>query len=247
MNAQRGFFYSHIPDWDYSYIDSSIEASIIQDTAVLTNDEIKALIRLPQSELPQPSDEEIAAQIKAIPALVNFQCNDQVIAEIRKMVYSGRNYIAKLRGRAAYYFPIFEGMLAEAEMPIELKYLTLIESGLDPKITSYAGARGLWQIMPATARGLGLTLDSWVDERCDPIKSTQAALAYLKAANRTYDDWLVSLASYNAGPGTVNRAISRTSSGRTYWDIQPQLPRETQKYVPKVYRYGICHALCRLL
>ena len=210
-NAQRGFFYSHIPNWDYSYIDSSIEASIIQDTAVLTNDEIKALIRLPQSELPQPSDEEIAAQIKAIPALVNFQCNDQVIAEIRKMVYSGRNYIAKLRGRAAYYFPIFEGMLAQAGMPIELKYLTLIESGLDPKITSYAGARGLWQIMPATARGLGLTLDSWVDERCDPIKSTQAALAYLQAANITYDDWLVSLASYNAGPGTVNRAISRTS------------------------------------
>ncbi len=233
VNAQRGFFYSHIPDWDYSYIDSSIEASIIQDTAVLTNDEIKALIRLPQSELPQPSDEEIAAQIKAIPALVNFQCNDQVIAEIRKMVYSGRNYIAKLRGRAAYYFPIFEGMLAQAGMPIELKYLTLIESGLDPKITSYAGARGLWQIMPATARGLGLTLDSWVDERCDPIKSTQAALAYLQAANITYDDWLVSLASYNAGPGTVNRAISRTSRGRTYWDIQSQLPRETQKYVPK--------------
>ena len=123
-------------------------------------------------------------------------------------------------------------MLAQEEMPIELKYLTLIESGLNPQI-SYAGARGLWQIMPATARGLGLTLDSWVDERCDPIKSTQAALAYLKAANRTYDDWLVSLASYNAGPGTVNRAISRTASGRTYWDIQPQLPRETQKYVPK--------------
>ena len=205
----------------------------MQDTAVLTDDEIKAMIRLPQSELPQPSDDEIKSQLEAIPALVNFQCNDQVIAEIRNMVYSARNYMAKLRGRAEYYFPFFEGMLAQEEMPIELKYLTLIESGLDPQITSYAGARGLWQIMPATARGLGLTLDSWVDERSDPIKSTQAALAYLKAANRTYDDWLVSLASYNAGPGTVNRAISRTASGRTYWDIQPQLPRETQKYVPK--------------
>ncbi|RCL64695.1 MAG: LysM peptidoglycan-binding domain-containing protein [Bacteroidetes bacterium] len=233
VEAQRGFFYSHIPDWDYSHVDSSIQLSIMQDTAVLTDEEIKAMIRLPQSELPQPSDEEIKAQLEAIPALVNFQCNDQVIAEIRNMVYSARNYMAKLRGRAEYYFPFLEGMLAQEEMPIELKYLTLIESGLDPQITSYAGARGLWQIMPATARGLGLTLDSWVDERCDPIKSTQAALAYLKAANRTYDDWLVSLASYNAGPGTVNRAISRTASGRTYWDIQPQLPRETQKYVPK--------------
>ena len=205
----------------------------MKDTAVLTDDEIKAMIRLPQSELPQPSDDEIKAQLEAIPALVNFQCNDQVIAEIRSRVYSARNYMAKLRGRAEYYFPIFEGMLAQEGLPIELKYLTLIESGLDPQITSYAGARGLWQIMPATARGLGLTLDSWVDERCDPIKSTQAALAYLKAANRTYDDWLVSLASYNAGPGTVNRAISRTASGRSYWDIQLQLPRETQKYVPK--------------
>ena len=126
VEAQRGFFYSHVPDWDYSHVDSSIQSSIMQDTAVLTDDEIKAMIRLPQSELPQPSDDEIKSQLEAIPALVNFQCNDQVIAEIRNMVYSARNYMAKLRGRAEYYFPFFEGMLAQEEMPIELKYLTLI-------------------------------------------------------------------------------------------------------------------------
>ena len=98
--------------------------------------------------------------------------------------------------------------------------------------------------MPATARGLGLTLDSWVDERCDPIKSTQAALAYLKAANRTYDDWLVSLASYNAGPGTVNRAISRTASGRTIgiFNLNYHV-RHSMSQMPS----GLCNALCRLL
>ena len=156
-----------------------------------------------------------------------------MLAEIRRLVYQSRKHIAKLRGRAEFYFPIFEGVLAQEEMPFELKYLTLIESALDPKITSYAGARGLWQIMPATARGLGLTLDSWVDERCDPLRSTMAALAYLKAMNITYEDWLITLAAYNAGPGTVNRAISRSYCRETYWDIQAQLPRQTQKYVPR--------------
>ena len=231
--AQKGFFYSHIPEWDYTFIDSSISEAMMPDTNEILDDEINALIRLPKSELPQPSDAEIEAQLKAIPALVNFECNPQVLAEIRRLVYQSRKHIAKLRGRAEFYFPIFEGVLAQEEMPFELKYLTLIESALDPKITSYAGARGLWQIMPATARGLGLTLDSWVDERCDPLRSTMAALAYLKAMNITYEDWLITLAAYNAGPGTVNRAISRSYRRETYWDIQAQLPRQTQKYVPR--------------
>lgn len=131
-----------------------------------------------------------------------------------------------------YYFPIFEHALEAQNIPLELKYLPVIESALNPKALSRAGARGLWQFMIGTGRFYGLEINSLVDERCDPVKSTQAAARYLKDLYDIYQDWHLVIAAYNCGPGNVNKAIKRAGGKRNYWEIYPYLPRETRSYVP---------------
>ena len=159
--------------------------------------------------------------------------------------YIVRNYINQyLSGRwsplrnvlalSKYYFPIIEEELLTAELPLELRYLPIIESNLSIRATSRMGAVGLWQFMPATGKNLGLEINSLVDERCDIIKSTRAACRFLAYLYKVYGDWTLAIAAYNCGPGNVNRAIARAGANcKTYWDIYDFLPHETRGYVPK--------------
>lgn len=147
-----------------------------------------------------------------------------------------------------YYFPIIEEELLTAGLPLELRYLPIIESNLSIRATSRMGAVGLWQFMPATGKNLGLEINSLVDERCDVVKSTRAACKFLAYLYKIYGDWTLAIAAYNCGPGNVNRAIARAGeSGKTFWDIYDFLPRETRGYVPKfiaaayAYTYNEAH------
>ncbi len=159
--------------------------------------------------------------------------------------YIVRNFINQyLNGRwsslssvlalSKYYFPIIEEALHAAGLPMELRYLPVIESNLSIRATSRMGAVGLWQFMPATGKNLGLEINSLVDERCDVLKSTRAACKFLAYLYKVYGDWTLTIAAYNCGPGNVNRALTRAGeSCKTFWDIYDFLPRETRGYVPK--------------
>ena len=130
------------------------------------------------------------------------------------------------------YFPLFEEVLVREGLPLELKYLPVIESGLNPEARSPAGARGLWQFMYYTAKAEGLRIDSYIDERKDPLLATEAACRHLLRLYEMYDDWYFALAAYNAGPGNVNKAIRRSGGKSNYWEVRPFLPKETRDYVP---------------
>jgi membrane-bound lytic murein transglycosylase D len=141
--------------------------------------------------------------------------------------------VGKLLGLADFYFPLFEAELDKAGLPLELKYLPAVESALNPNAVSPSGATGLWQFMLNTGRLLDLKITSYIDERRDPIKSTQAACKYLSYLHHLFNnDWLLALAAYNAGPGTVQRAIIKAGGRYDFWAIRSFLPRETQSYVP---------------
>jgi len=143
-------------------------------------------------------------------------------------------FLGRMMGRADHFFPLFEAALDKHGLPPELKYLPVLESGLNPLARSGAGATGLWQFMYNTARRQELEINSWVDQRRDPIASTDAACRFLKRLHEIYDgDWHLALAAYNAGPGNVNKAIRRAGS-RDFWTVRRFLPRETAKYVPSI-------------
>jgi len=142
-----------------------------------------------------------------------------------------RQHTEAMLGRISIYFPMFEKYLSESNLPVDLKYLSIVESALNPKAVSRSGAVGLWQFMPPTGKENGLRINSTVDERRDPHKSTLAAAKYLKKQYKRYNNWELALAAYNGGPGRVNRAIKRGRS-KNFWRIKRYLPKETQNYVP---------------
>jgi membrane-bound lytic murein transglycosylase D len=161
-----------------------------------------------------------------------FDCNNVSLSTIKFFAENRRNFAKVVLGRSRLYFDLYEEKLAEYGLPLELKYLSVIESGLRPQVKSRAGALGLWQFMYATGKQYGLTENSYIDERMDPVKATDAACRYLKKLYDIYADWNLALAAYNAGPGNVNKAIKRSGGKRTYWEVRPFLPKETQGYVP---------------
>lgn len=158
--------------------------------------------------------------------------NDAVRAYIDLYAVKKRKVSQKMLGLAQGYFPLFEDKLAQFNLPLELKYLAIVESALNPTIRSRVGATGLWQFMYGTGKLFNLNTTSYVDDRCDPYKSTVAACRYFTYLYGIYKDWSLVLAAYNSGPGNVNKAIRRSGGGRTYWEIRPYLPQETQGYVP---------------
>jgi membrane-bound lytic murein transglycosylase D len=177
--------------------------------------------------------------------------NPQVRAFIDMYAERRRHATENLLGLGnKYYFPLFEDILAKYDVPLELKFLPVIESALNPLATSPVGAGGLWQFMPSTGKLYGLQVTSLVDERRDPVKSTHAAARYLKDLHRIYNDWSLAIAAYNCGPGTVNRAIARSGGKRDFWSLYPYLPSETRGYVPifiaatYVMSYYQNHNLC---
>lgn len=164
--------------------------------------------------------------------VISLSYNDVVKNLIQMYTERRRDQVEIMLGLSSYYFPMFEEILDKYNLPLELKYLPVIESALNPKALSRAGANGLWQFMLNTGRSMGLKTTSFIDERCDPVKSTDAAARYLKSLYEKYNDWHLALAAYNCGPGNVDRAIQRSGNKTGYWDIYYRLPRETRGYVP---------------
>jgi membrane-bound lytic murein transglycosylase D len=143
-----------------------------------------------------------------------------------------RNLVSRMLAMSQLYYPMFEEVLDRYNLPLELKHLAVIESALNPMAKSRVGATGLWQFMYQTGKLYGLSVSSYIDERCDPYKATVAAAEYLQFLYNMFHDWQMVLAAYNAGPGTINRAIRRSGGKKTYWEIRNYLPKETQAYVP---------------
>lgn len=140
--------------------------------------------------------------------------------------------MGKLIALSEYYFPMFEEALDKHNLPLEIKYLAIVESALNPTARSRVGAKGLWQFMFTTGKLFGLEVNSYVDERTDPLMATEAACLYLKSLNETFNDWDLALAAYNSGPGNVSKAIRRSGGKTNYWNIRHNLPRETAGYLP---------------
>ena len=154
---------------------------------------------------------------------------------IKSYLKNRRKYYPNFMARAAYYFPMIEKYLDQFDIPLEMKYLALVESALKPKAKSRVGATGLWQFMYPTGKQYNLKVSSYVDERQDPIKATIAACNYLNDLYKIFGDWDLALAAYNSGPGNVSKAIRRSGGYKNYWNIRPFLPRETAGYVPAFY------------
>lgn len=157
-------------------------------------------------------------------------------AHVKRMIdFFGVEWQPKLKEMltlSEHYFPIYEQILDKHDLPLELKYISVIESGLNPYAESYAGAVGLWQFMPYTGKIFDLDIDRYSDERRDIEKATDAAARYFKQMSTLYDDWLVVIASYNCGPGNVNKAIRKAGGKTGFWEIYPYLPRQTRNYIP---------------
>lgn len=178
------------------------------------------------------SPEDYAERLSRIPAVMELPYNNVVQEFIQRYTGNNRSTISFCLAAGNFYIPLFEEALEAYGLPLELKYLPVIESALNPKARSKAGAVGLWQFMLATGKRYELEVNSLVDERQDPIKSTWAAARYLKDLYDIYKDWNLVIAAYNCGPGNVNKAIHRAQGVTDYWKIYPYLPTETRGYVP---------------
>tara|TARA_R110001606_G_scaffold280193_1_gene428848 strand:- start:194393 stop:195907 length:1515 start_codon:yes stop_codon:yes gene_type:complete len=165
----------------------------------------------------------------------NLAYNPDLEKVINSYLSSRKKTLTQILVRAKYYFPMFERYLDEYDIPLEMKYLAIVESALHPQIKSRAGATGLWQFMYGTGKQFDLKVSSYVDERQDPVKSTIAACKYLSQLYQIFGDWDLALAAYNSGQGNVLKAIKRSGGHKNYWNIRPYLPRETASYVPAFY------------
>ena len=193
----------------------------------------KQKIILTPDELNNLTEERFNELVSTLGSTIDFKYNDVVKTQIGYMKNPASTFLSKACGRKDIYFRIFENILDKKGMPDEIKYLSIVESLLSPNAVSWCGATGLWQFMPATGRMMDLRIDNEVDERKDIYKSTEKACDYLQSNYNRFGDWLLALASYNGGPGNVNKAIARSGGKKTFWEIKPYLPKETQNYVPK--------------
>lgn len=179
----------------------------------------------------------------------NVAYNPSLESVIKTFLTRRRDLMERMMTTSQFYFPLFEQELDNHDIPLEMKYLAIVESALNPKARSRVGATGLWQFMYGTGREMKLKIDSYVDERSDPIKSTEAACKYLNRLYSIYEDWDLALAAYNSGPGNVNKAIRRSGGYRNYWNLRSYLPRETAGYVPAflatmyIFEYAEEHGL----
>ena len=179
------------------------------------------------------SDEVYIKRLSQMPTVIEMPYNQIVRSYINMYTQRRRELVESMLGMSLYYMPIFEQALERHGLPLELRYLPVIESALNPDAVSRVGATGLWQFMLPTARGLGLEINSLVDERRDPYASSEAAAAYLKQLYGMYNDWSLAIAAYNCGPGNVNKALRRAGGdNKDFWSIYYFLPQETRGYVP---------------
>ena len=185
-----------------------------------------------ENETAQITDTMYAKRLAALPTIVRMPYNNMVRSCIDRYTKKGRSQVSYLLGISEYYFPIIEEEIDRIGVPRELKYLPIIESALNPKAASRAGAKGLWQFMFHTGKLYGLKANNYIDERFDPVKATSAALHYLKDLYDMFQNWELAIAAYNCGPGNVKKAILRSGGSTDFWKIYPWLPRETRGYLP---------------
>ena len=218
-------------DWSLQWLDTA-DCIAVHDTTTLPDSVYKA-------------------RLQALPCVIELPYNERVRGFILRYVKRSPKQVARLMRMSEYYFPIFEEALGRYNLPYELRCVPIIESALNPIARSHAGAAGLWQFMPATAKLYGLEVNSLVDERMDVHKSTEAACRFLSNMYAIYHDWNLVIAAYNCGSGNVNKAIRRANGKRDFWSIYPFLPRETRNYVPifiaanYAMNYGQEHGICK--
>ena len=208
------------------------------------------------SENPSFEKEVYVDRLLRMPTVMEMSYNDVVRSCIDRYMVRLRRQVSYMLGAANFYMPIFEQALDTYQLPLELKYLPIIESALNPTAVSRVGATGLWQFMLATGKAYGLEVTSLSDDRRDPVKSSFAAARYLRDLYELFGDWNLVIAAYNCGPENINRAIRRSGGQRDYWKIYPYLPKETRGYVPAFIaanyamtyycEHGICHMTSKL-
>ena len=223
--------YQEASEFDKKWMESFVNSSIDSMLLVHPQDTIGKIV------IDSFSTELLKGRLADLDSKTPFhvEYNPSLEKIIKHYLKNRPETLANLMGRAKYYFPIFEEYLDKYNIPLELKYLAIVESALKPNAKSRVGATGLWQFMYPTGKMYGLKVSSYVDERCDPIKSTEAACKYLLALYKTFDDWDLALAAYNSGPGNVNKAIRRSGGSKNYWNLRHYLPRETAGYLPAFY------------
>jgi|SRR5690554_449716 len=200
---------------------------------VMQADEELILPQYDFDHIPDFTYDEVKERVDAMSTEMPFELNETIFSFINYFTVRNRAYSRMILERKDTYLPLFEDALERHGMPDDIKYLAIIESGLNPKAVSRVGAMGLWQFMPATGREYKLYVNSHVDDRMDPELATEAAVKYLKALHRMFGDWEVALAAYNCGPGNVRKAIRRSGGKKTFWGIYDYLPRETRSYIPQ--------------
>lgn len=216
-------------DYDQKWLDELYNNSLF-DTIYESITELK----YDEVDYPELPTEVLKQRLKALGAKTpfNVEYNEALESVIKSYLKNRRQTLQRLMTLSEYYFPMFEKELDNYDIPLELKYLAIVESALKPRAKSRVGASGLWQFMYPTGKMYGLDVTSYVDDRFDPIKSTEAASKYLAKLYEIFGDWDLALAAYNSGPGNVNKAIRRSGGYQNYWNIRTNLPRETAGYVP---------------
>ena len=185
-----------------------------------------------KDENPTYTPEEYIERLRRMPTVMEMGYNDIVQRFIDRYMGRLRHSVSFMLGAANFYMPLFEEALEAYQVPLELKYLPVIESALNPRAVSRVGATGLWQFMLHTGKQYGLEINSLVDERRDPVRASYAAARYLRDLYRVFGDWNLVIAAYNCGPGNINKAIHRAGGEKDYWHLYPYLPAETRGYVP---------------
>jgi membrane-bound lytic murein transglycosylase D len=215
-------------------LDSLDMLKFFQNSSFSADREKLNIYKFPPDSIPVYSEDTYRKRMSKLDALSPFGLvyNESVKAYIDLYARNRRTLTSRMLGLSQLYFPLYEEKLANYGLPLELKYLSIIESALNPTAKSKAGAGGLWQFMYRTGLNYNLNVNSYVDDRFNPELSTDAACRLLKNLHGMYKDWSLALAAYNAGPGNVNKAIRRAGGAMDYWSIRPYLPQETQGYVP---------------